>query len=99
MHIRQVNLLFHETLIPSRVDIYHFFPSCFNDLMHNDYNKLIFDKIGFVKPDSNSRSDYQCREYKRIALAENCYYLKLVFQKNKASVYFHIFQKKFVAFV
>ena len=87
VHIRQVNLLFHETLIPSRVDIYHFFPSCFNDLMNPDYFNLIYDKIGFVKPDSNARSDYQCREYKRIALAENCYYLKLSFQKNINNIY------------
>ena len=86
VHIRQINLLFHETLIPSRVDIYHFFPSSFNDLLQN-YNSLIFDKIGYVKPDSNTRSDYQCREYKRIALAENCYYLKLVFQKNINNIY------------
>ena len=86
VHIRQINLLFHETLIPSRVDIYHFFPTKFNDLMLN-YNSLIFDKIGYVKPDSNTRSDYQCREYKRIALAENCYYLKLVFQKNITNIY------------
>ena len=86
VHIRQINLLFHETLIPSRVDIYHFFPSSFNDLLQ-DYNSLIFDKIGYIKPDSNTRSDYQCREYKRIALAENCYYLKLVFQKNINNIY------------
>ena len=86
VHIRQINLLFHETLIPSRVDIYHFFPSSFNDLM-TDYNSLIFDKIGYIKPDSNTLSDYQCREYKRIAIAENCYYLKLVFQKNINNIY------------
>ena len=86
VHIRQINLLFHETLIPSRVDIYHFFPKTFNDLL-TDYNNLIFDKIGFIKPDSNARSDYQCREYKRVALAENCYYLKLVFQKNINNIY------------
>ena len=86
VHIRQINLLFHETLIPSRVDIYHFFPKSFHDLMA-DYNSIIYDKIGYIKPDSNTRSDYQCREYKRIALAENCYYLKLVFQKNINNIY------------
>ena len=86
VHIRQINLLFHETLIPHRVDIYHFFPKNFNDLL-KDYNNLIFDKIGYIKPDSNARSDYQCREYKRVAIAENCYYLKLVFQKNINNLY------------
>ena len=86
VHIRQINLLFHETLIPSRVDIYHFFPKTFSDLMA-DYNNIIYDKIGYIKPDSNTRSDYQCREYKRIALAENCYFLKLVFQKNINNIY------------
>ena len=86
VHIRQINLLFHETLISSRIDIYHFFPSKYNDLLR-DYNSLTFDKIGYVNPDSNSRTDYQCREYKRISIAENFTYLKLVFQKNINNIY------------
>ena len=86
VHIRQINLLFHETLISSRIDIYHFFPKKYNDLLI-DYNSLTFDKIGFIIPDSNSRTDYQCREYKRISIAENCTYLKLVFQKNIHNIY------------
>ena len=86
VHIRQINLLFHETLISSRIDIYHFFPSKYSDLLM-DYNSMIFDKIGYINPDSNSRTDYQCREYKRIAIAENCTYLKLVFQKNINNIY------------
>ena len=86
VHIRQINLLFHETLISSRIDIYHFFPKKYNDLLC-DYNSLIYDKIGYVIPDSNSRTDYQCREYKRISIAENCSYLKLVFQKNINNIY------------
>ena len=86
VHIRQINLLFHETLISSRIDIYHFFPKKYNDLLL-DYNSLIFDKIGYIIPDSNSRTDYQCREYKRISIAENCTYLKLVFQKNINNIY------------
>ena len=86
VHIRQINMLFHETLIPSRIDIYHFFPSKYNDLIA-DYNTLIFDKIGYVVPDSNSKTDYQCREYKRVSIAENCTYLKLVFQKNINNIY------------
>ena len=86
VHIRQINLLFHETLISSRIDIYHFFPKKYNDLLL-DYNSLTFDKIGYVIPDSNSRTDYQSREYKRISIAENCTYLKLVFQKNINNIY------------
>ena len=86
VHIRQINLLFHETMISSRIDIYHFFPKKYIDL-RADYNSLVFDKIGYVIPDSNSRTDYQCREYKRISIAENCTYLKLVFQKNISNIY------------
>jgi hypothetical protein len=57
-------------MISSRIDIYHFFPKKYIDL-RADYNSLVFDKIGYVIPDSNSRTDYQCREYKRISIAEN----------------------------
>lgn len=86
VHIRQINLLLHETLISSRIDIYHYFPKKYNDLLL-DYNSLTFDKIGYIIPDSNSRTDYQCREYKRISIAENCTYLKFVFQKNFHNIY------------
>lgn len=86
VHLRQINLLFHETYIPSRIDVYHFFPEKYKDFL-TDYNNLTFDKVGFIEPDSNTRSNYQCREYKRISIAENCTYLKLVFQKNIYNIY------------
>lgn len=86
VHLRQVNLLFHETNIPSKVDIYHFFPKNYKDFL-TDYNSLVFDKIGYIEPDSNSHTNYQCREYKRVSLAENCTYLKLVFHKCIYNIY------------
>ena len=33
------------------------------------------------------RTDYQCREYKRVSIQDNCTYLKLVFQKNINNIY------------
>ena len=86
IRLRQINLLFHQTKIPSKVDIYHFFPKNYNDFF-SDYNTLVFDKIGFIVPDNNLKTDYKAREFKKVFLNVNCLYLKLVFFKNYPNMY------------
>ena len=79
--LRQINLIFHEYKIPSRVDLYYYFPKTFSDF-NLDIDDLIFEKIGYIIPDTNMRSHYQAREFKKIFINENVYYLKFVFYKN-----------------
>ena len=79
--LRQINLVFHEYKIPSKVDLYYFFPKTFNDF-NLDIDDLIFEKIGYITPDTNMRTKYQAREFKKIYLNENVYYLKFVFYQN-----------------
>lgn len=79
--LRQVHLVFHEYKIPSKLDLYYFFPKTFSDF-NLDIDDLVFEKIGYVTPDTNMRSKFKGREFKKIYLNENVYYLKFVFYQN-----------------
>jgi centrosomal protein CEP104 len=80
VRLRQVNLLLHQTFIPSSIEFFYFFPEKYDDFF-KDFNSLTFNKIGYVNPDSNSKTDYKAREYKKVAFNENVLYLKIVLNK------------------
>ena len=86
VRLRQVNILLHQTFIPSSIEFFYFFPEKYDDFF-KDYNSLTFNKIGYVTPDSNSKTDYKAREYKKVAFNENVLYLKLVLNKCIYNLY------------
>lgn len=79
--LREIDLVFHEFKIASKIEFYFFFPKTFTDF-NLDIDDLIFEKIGYIIPDTNLRTNYQARELKKVFLNENVYYLKLVFHQN-----------------
>ena len=79
--LRQVNLLLHEYKIPSKIDLYYFFPKTFSEF-NLDIDDLIFEKMGYIIPNLNKNQKKESREYKQIFLNENVYYLKFVFHQN-----------------
>lgn len=82
----QINLLLHHNKIPNKIDIYHFFPKTYTDLFE-DYNTLTYDKLGYVIPDTNAKTEYNARELKKVFINDNCLYLKLVFHKNYSNIH------------
>lgn len=82
----QINLLLHNNKIPSKIDIYHFFPKTYNDFLA-DYNTLTYDKLGYIIPDTNAKTEYKARELKKVFINDNCLYLKLVFHKNYSNIH------------
>ena len=86
VRLRQVNILLHQTFIPSSIEFFYFFPQKYDDFF-KDINSLIFNKIGYVNPDSNAKTDYKAREYKKVAFNENVLYLKLVLNKCIYNLY------------
>ena len=86
VRLTRVHLLLHQNKIPSKIELYQFFPKTYNDF-YIDYNSMIFDKIGYVIPDSNSRTNYQARELKKISLNENVLFFKLVFYRSTRNIY------------
>jgi centrosomal protein CEP104 len=83
--LRQINLVFHEYKIPSKIDLYNFFPKTFSDF-NLDIDDLIFEKIGYIIPDTNISKKFRAREVKQIFLNENVYYLKFVFYQNYSNL-------------
>ena len=79
--LRQINLLFHEYKISSKIEVYYFFPTKYNDF-NLDIEDLVFKKIGDIIPSNNNHTKYQYREFKKVFLNENIYYLKFVFHQN-----------------
>ena len=86
VRLTRVHLLLHQTKIPSKIELYQFFPKTYNDF-YIDYNSMIFDKIGYVIPDSNTKTNYQARELKKISLNENVLFFKLVFYRSTRNIY------------
>ena len=79
--LRQVNLLLHEYKIPSKIDLYYFFPKTFSEF-NLDIDDLIFEKLGYIIPNINKIPNKEAREFKQIFINENVYYLKFVFHQN-----------------
>lgn len=79
--LRQINLLFHEYKISSKIEVYYFFPNNYSDF-NLDIEDLVFKKIGDIIPSNNNHTKYQYREFKKVFLDENVYYLKFVFHQN-----------------
>ena len=71
----------HEYKIPSKIELYYFFPKTFSEF-NLDIDDLIFEKIGYIIPDTNKRSNNEAREIKQVYLNENVYYLKFVLHQN-----------------
>ena len=86
VRLTRVHLLLHQNKIPSKIELYQFFPKTYNDF-YIDYNSMIFDKIGYVIPDSNTKTNYQARELKKISLNENVLFFKLVFYRSTRNIY------------
>ena len=79
--LRQINLVLHEYKIPSKIDLYYFFPKTFSEF-NLDIDDLIFEKIGYILPDTNRKTNNEAREFKQIFINENVYYLKFVLHQN-----------------
>lgn len=79
--LRQIDLIFHEYKISSLIEVYYFFPNKYSDF-NLDLEDLVFKKIGDIIPSDNIHTKYQYREFKKVFLNENVYYLKFVFHQN-----------------
>lgn len=86
VHLRQINILSNEKKIPSLIEFYCFYPSNSNE-MYSNYKSLSFDKLGYIRMDTNSKTNYKAREFRKVFVDTNCLYLKLVLQKNYLNKY------------
>ena len=79
--LSQINLTLHETKIPSKIDFFYFFPEKKSDF-NIKVNNIPFIKLGFIIPDTNEKTNFKTREYKKIQINKNVYYIKFILHKN-----------------
>jgi len=89
--LKQINILSHEKRISSLVEFYCYYPQDTTEV-HPNYKSLFFEKLGYIRMDNNSKTNYKAREFRRVYVETNCYYLKIVFHKNYVNK-FNIFNQ------
>lgn len=79
--IKKIELVLHETNIPSMVKFYSYVPKNKDDFISN-YKEVKYDYIGFIKTDNNERSNFEYRECRKIYINSKSLFLKLELEKN-----------------
>lgn len=79
--INQINLVIHEKFIPSKIKFYTFFPENGNEIILN-YRKVHYKYIGFIKIDSNERTQFKAKESRKVYLNEKSVFLKIELGEN-----------------
>lgn len=86
VQLKQINLLCHEKKIASLIEFYSYYPDDVSDSILNS-KKLVFEKLGYIRMDTNQRTIYKAREYRKVYVNTNCLYLKLRLHKNYVNKY------------
>ena len=84
--LRQINMVIHEKNIPSQIKFYTYFPENNNDIIENYHNNH-YKYIGFIKMDTNERSQFKARESRKIYVNTKSLFLKIQLGKNYTNQY------------
>lgn len=79
--LTQINLTIHETKIPSKIDCVYFFPKQKEDFNIN-INNIPFIELGSITPNTNEKTNFRAREFKKIQINKNAYFIKFILHKN-----------------
>src|SRR5690242_2134231 len=71
VNLRQINILSNEKKIPSLIEIYCYYPSTANEFFNN-YKQVSYEKLGYIRMDTNSKTNYKAREFRKIFVDTNC---------------------------
>lgn len=83
VHITQVNVLINEKKIPSSIDFFTYYHINEFSVPKNKIPHFSeYDKIGFVKPSNNAKSNYKAREFKKIYIDTKSLFFKLQLHQN-----------------
>lgn len=84
VRIKQLQLLCHQSKIPSKIELFVYLPDMTSPIENNEYR---YKKLGYIALETNERSGYQARELKSVFLDNPCLYMKLVFHKCHINKY------------
>jgi centrosomal protein CEP104 len=86
VHLKRIHILSNEKKIPSMLEIYCYYPLTQAEIYTN-HKHLPFDKLGYIRMDTNSKTNYKAREFRKIYVDTTCFYLKIVLNKNYVNRY------------
>ena len=79
--VKKIELVLHETNIPSMIKFYSYIPKHKDDFILN-YKQVNYDYIGFIKTDTNERTNFELRESRKIYINSKAIFFKLELDKN-----------------
>ena len=79
-------MVIHEKNIPAQIKFYTYFPENNNELLGN-YHNVKYKYIGFIKMDTNERSQFRARESRKIYINTKSLFLKIELGKNYINEY------------
>ena len=86
VNIRQINMVIHEKNIPSKINFYTFCPNFPDEIIQN-YHKVNYNYVGFIKMDTNERSNHRARESRKVYINTNSLFFKIELERNYINKY------------
>ena len=68
------------------IEFYSYYPTSSNEFYPN-YKNLNYEKLGYIRMDTNYKNNHKYREFRKIFVNTNCVYLKLSLHKNYMNKY------------
>ena len=84
--LRQINMVIHEKNIPAQIKFYTYFPEKNNEIIGN-YHQVHYKYIGFIKMDTNERSQFRARESRKVYVNTKSLFLKIELGRNYVNEY------------
>ena len=79
--LKQINMVIHEKYIPAQIKFYTYYPEKKNEIIDN-YHNVRYKYIGFIKMDTNERSQYRARESRKVYVNTKSLFLKIELGQN-----------------
>ena len=79
--LKQINMVIHEKNIPAQIKFYTYYPEKSNELIDN-YHNVRYKYIGFIKMDTNERSQFRARESRKVYVNTKSLFLKIELGQN-----------------
>ena len=79
--LKQINMVIHEKFIPAQIKFYTYYPEKNNEIIDN-YHNVRYKYIGFIKMDTNERSQYRARESRKVYVNTKSLFLKIELGQN-----------------
>ena len=79
--LKQINMVIHEKNIPAQIKFYTYYPEKKNEIIDN-YHNVRYNYIGFIKMDTNERSQFRARESRKVYVNTKSLFLKIELGQN-----------------